>query len=363
MKARPLHIDPSEVRRIQVFHLNHLGDVVFSLPLLASLRRHFPRARILSVVRPEMIPVWEMAGLSEEYLARDRHASWRRRLALARALKKREPQLSFVMSQSLEPCLLARLSGSPRRIGFTRTKLGWLLTDRVVKIGPPSTANNLRLLEAVGIKPARTDYVGLLKAPLGEMGRMEATLADMGVPHSKRLVVLGPGASPKRSIKEWTDQGFAAVADHFSALPDTAVAIVGTVSADPILQHTHGPVLDFTTRTSLKDLAALLARADLFIGVDSGALHVAGAVGTPAVGLYGPSDPKFTGPQGPGSIALSHPVPCHPCFQTECSVGRKCLELLQPEEVIEAAEKVLRDSATRSPHSDLKQLDAAKDLS
>lgn len=339
---RPLDIDAQDVRRIQVFHLNHLGDMIFSLPLLASLRRQFPRARIVSIVRPPVLDLWQMAGLADDYLVRDKRGGWRRRLALLRAVRKREPQLTFVLSQALESCMLAWLSGAPRRVGFTHTKLGWLLTDRVPKDGPPSTANNLRLLSGLGVDPARKDYVGLLRPPLGEVRRMDARLTGMGAPSHRRLIVLGPGASAKRSVKEWTDEGFAAVADHFSAQPDTSVAIVGTVPADPILQLTRGSVLDFTCKTTMRELVALLDRADLFIGVDSGALHIAGATGTPIVGLYGPSSELITGPQGRTSVALTHPVPCHPCFKPTCSIGRPCLVLLRPREVIEAAEDVLK---------------------
>lgn len=337
-------LDPATVRSIQVFHLNHIGDMVFSLPLLASLRRAFPRARIVSVLREPALGIWQMSGQAHEYLVRQKGSGWRRRIQLARALRKRRPQLTFVLSQATEPALIAWMSRSPVRVGFEKTTLGWLLTHRVQKSGPPSTASNLRLLEPLGIAPAKRDYVGLLRAPLGESRRMHSWLSDAGVPSHIRLIVLGPGASPKGRLKEWTDEGWAAVAEHFASQADTAVAIAGTEPATGIVDRTGRPVLDLTGRTRMGEWVALLERADLFIGVDSGALHVAAALGTQVVGLYGPSDPEITGPQGIGNQIVRHPVECSPCFRRDCPVGRICMLGIQPDAVIAAAERALSEA-------------------
>ncbi|MEI6914639.1 MAG: glycosyltransferase family 9 protein [Armatimonadota bacterium] len=337
-------IDPKDIRSIQVFHLNHLGDMIFSLPLLASIQQAFPRANIQSILRPPVVELWQIAGQGDEYLVRQKRQGWKRRMDLVRALRKRDPQVTFVLSQAYEPCLIAKLTGSPQRVGFTHTMMGWLLTDRVQKHGPPSLANNLNLLKAIGVEPSKQDYVGLLQPCVGDINRLQTRLAEIGVPSYKRLIVLGPGASPKRSVKEWTDEGFAAVGDYFSATKDTAVAIVGTTPAGPILKHARLPVIDLTGKTTLPELVSVLDRADLFIGVDSGALHIAGALGTPVVGLYGPSNEKITGPQGVANRVLTYPVPCHPCYQPNCSIGRPCLVNITSEDVINAATAVLTEA-------------------
>jgi lipopolysaccharide heptosyltransferase II len=341
--------DPASVRSIQVFHLNHIGDMVFSLPLLASLRRAFPKARIVSVLRPPVLGIWQLSGQAHEFLVREKKGSLATRMELVRALRKRDPDLTIVLSQAWEPTIMAWLSRSPVRVGFKKTKMGWLLTHRAKKSGPPSTENNLRLLEALGVTPARREYVGLLRAPLGETRRMSARLTAAGVPSHVRLIVLAPGASARRAVKEWTDEGWAAVADHFSAQPETAVAITGTEPAGRIIELARGPILDLTGRTSEGEWAALLDRADLFIGVDSGALHVAAALGTQVVGLYGPSDPNITGPQGLGHLVVRHPVDCSPCFRRTCSIGRVCMVNIEADAVIDAAERALADADALEP--------------
>ena len=141
--------DPASVRSIQVFHLNHIGDMVFSLPLLASLRRAFPKARIVSVLRPPVLGIWQLSGQAHEFLVREKKGSLATRMELVRALRKRDPDLTIVLSQAQAHHHGVALALAVR-VGFKKTKMGWLLTHRVKKSGPPSTENNLRLLEALG---------------------------------------------------------------------------------------------------------------------------------------------------------------------------------------------------------------------
>lgn len=331
------------LRCIQVFHLNHIGDMVFSLPVLASLRAAFPDAHIVSVVRPSVLDLGRMAGQSSEFLLREKHHGWKRRRLLAAELRSRRPDLSILLSQSYESTLLAWLSGSPRRVGFLDTGLGFLLTERVEKIGPPSVGNNLRLLGAAGIEPQKKDYIGLLRPPGEEAARMRQRLAEAGVQPESRLIVLGPGASLHGGVKEWTPEGFAAVADHFMAQPDTAVVVTGTTPADGIVGLAKRPVVDLSCRTSISELVALLARADLFIGIDAGTLHIAGAAGARIVGLYGPSDHTFTGPQALHCRVVTSAVPCSPCFKSRCALGRVCMMGITPQQVIQAAEETLAE--------------------
>jgi lipopolysaccharide heptosyltransferase II len=339
------------IRCIAVFHVNQIGDMIFSLPLLANLRHRYPRARIVSVLRPHLREIWDMAGLGDEFLIRDRTSRFRGFLPIVRALRKRSPDLCVVQSQTLEPALLARLSGAPERVGF---RIAWwdrfLLTRVVPKDTPPSVANNLRLGEAAGAPSVRKDYVGLLRPPAGERIRMMRRLAEHRVSAHTRLIVLAPGASAGRALKLWTDEGFAAVADHFAAQPGTAVAFAGGESLSGIVSRVSHPVLDFSGATTLPELAALLDRADLLISVDSGPLHMAAAMATPVVGIYGPTDPALTGPMGIGHRVVRFGVPCSPCHLKECSIGRICMQDLPPSAVIQAAEEIL--AATRSAGDD-----------
>lgn len=324
--------------RILCFHLNQVGDLAFSLPALKSLRDSFPDAHVTSVVRPGMKEILESTGLPDEVLSRNGGLNLRK-LALMRRLRAGGYDLALVFSQSAECALLAYLSRTPRRIGFINTSLGSLLTSRLDFHHPPSTVNNLRLIEAIGGKATCRDYSGLLKATPAQIERANRLLEAHGVGPDAPIAALAPGTSGRRSVKEWTDEGFAAVGRH---LADCGIKpiILGTEPAYSIVNEYDG-ILDLSGKTNLGEVVAILARSRVLVAVDSGVLHLCAAVGTPVVGLYGSSNPAITGPQGDGHMVLTSGADCSPCVRTECSLGRKCMTDLRPESVISAIDTIL----------------------
>lgn len=322
-----------------MYHLNQIGDFLFSLPLLASLRQAFPQAKIVSVLRPALVDLWKMSGLGHEYIVRPTGLNLQDRARLVRALRKRHPDLAVVLSQSCEPAVLAWLSGARTRAGFQPHPFALLLNHSVKKDTPPSISNNLLLLRQLGITPRKTDYTGLIHPLRGEVHRMHGRLEEAGVRTDDDLVILGPGASARRAVKEWDYARFARVADHFNQKPGVKVAVVGTVPADELIHQASSPILDFTCSTTLTELTALIDRATLFVGIDSGTLHLAGALAVPLVGIYGPTDHTLTGPPGPWSRIVRTGIGCSPCRENHCRIQtRECMENLPESLVIEAAE-------------------------
>ncbi len=324
--------------KIVCFHLNQVGDLIFSLPALQCLRDSFPDARITCVARPSAKEVLETTGIVDEVLSRRGGVSLSK-YTLARRLASLRPDLAIVFSQSAECAALAYLSKAPTRIGFINTSAGVLLTQRVDFQHPPSTQNNLRLVKAAGCEISKRDYVGLLRPSAAQMERAGRLLASCGVESNDPVVALAPGTSGRRSVKEWTDEGFAAVGDHLIG-SGFRVVILGTEPVPDIVERCKD-IIDLSGRTDLGQAIAILDRCKLLVAVDSGILHLCAAAGTPVIGLYGPSDPLTTGPQGSGHIVLTSRADCSPCFQTECDRARKCMVELKPEHVIAAAQSVL----------------------
>lgn len=328
--------------RIVCFHLNQVGDLAFSLPALKCVRDSFPGSHITSVARPILAQILDATGLTDDVLDRPTGLG-PGKLKLARVLRSGRYDLAVVFSQSAECAILAYLSRAPERIGFVSTSLGALLTHRVEFHHPPSTANNLRLIEAAGCRVTKFDYVGLVRPPAEQSRRAEDMLARHGIAPSDVLVSLAPGASSRRSVKEWTDEGFAAVAAHVLQR-GARVAILGTQPADGITSLCPGAV-DLSGETSLGDVLALAARSRVLVAVDSGILHLAAAAGTKVVGLYGPSDPRITGPQGDGHVIVTSGADCAPCIATDCRRARKCMLDITAQEVIDAVDAVLGKEA------------------
>ena len=324
--------------RIVCFHLNQIGDLAFSLPALKCLRDGFPDATITSVARPGHAELLECTGLVDEVLPRPGGLS-SAKIGLALALARKRSDVAVVFSQSAECTVLASLTRARRRIGFVNTTLHGLLTERSSFTHPPSTENNLRLIEALGIEVTTRDYVGLLRPSEGMIERADRILAANGVGPGEKIVALSPGTSGRRRLKEWTDSGFAVLARHLTSR-GFRVVILGSVPAEGIAREFSG-ILDLSGRTNLGEAVAVLARSETLVAVDSGILHLAAALGKKVVGLYGPSDPVVTGPQGDGHAVLTSGAECSPCRQGECRHNRKCMTDLSVDAVIAAVEGVL----------------------
>jgi lipopolysaccharide heptosyltransferase II len=227
-----------------------------------------------------------------------------------------------------------------RRIGFAGAHFASLLTERVPLEGPPSLAGNLELVKRLGCDAAKKDYVGLLRVSETQRTAAQRWLREAGWDEAKPLAVIAAGASKRQAIKQWTEEGFAEVADRLSETMQ--VALVGLESVDGITQRLRRPVLDLTMKTNLLQLAAALSRAALFVGVDSGVMHVAAALGVPVVALFGPTDPQATGPGGEGHQIVRNDWWCSPCHLKACPYKHECLENITPDHVWSAIEKIVR---------------------
>ena len=284
---------------VGVFHLNQIGDLVFSLPALGALRRRFPEARLISVVRENVAPLLEGVELIDDVITHQGSGSF---LSTVDELRAAKFDLAVCLSESPRSRLLAWLSGAQARIGLGGGPLASLLTERVPKEGFPSTGNNLRVVRRLGCPAVTKSYVGLLKASDEDL-HAAAGLLEMRSRQTPGdpLVVIAPGASQGRQEKEWPTERFAAVAEAVVQLG----GVPTLVGADVRPELSSEGVVDLGGRTSLRELIGILGLADLFVGNDSGVLHLAAALGTPCVALFGPTDPVQTGPHGEGHVVLS----------------------------------------------------------
>jgi len=335
----PLNMVPSGPLRIVTFHLNQVGDLLFSLPGLASLRAGFPGAQITAVVRPSLTSLLRSSDLVDSTIERVR-GGLLAKMRLIRQLRREKFHIAVSFSQAEECVLLSRFSGAAVRAGFSGGHFASVFTIQAEKVGPPSTVNNLRLVGALGCPVVQDTYVGLVKLNQDDLNDALELLRKAGVSLDRPLVVLGPGTSRRRTIKEWPSERFSAVAHHFATKKGAQVAILGAESDPQIHAAARAHVVDLSGRTTLRQAAAILERATMFVGVDSGLMHLAAAMATPCVAIFGPSDPNLTGPQGQGHAIVRLGLNCSPCYRKTCPFNRECLENLTTEAVIEAAEDI-----------------------
>jgi lipopolysaccharide heptosyltransferase II len=332
-----------------------LGDVLMATPVIAALRQAFPKARIDFAV----------GGWSRAMVENNSHLdglvdcgpvgsgsrySWREYLDLVRRIRAGRYEACFVLDRSPLLSLLPYLGGIPHRVGLDSRGRGFSLTVSVPVVGLKHEAElYLDTMRAVGIevnKPRLEFY------PTEEDRRHVAAMlldkcqvAISQVP----LVVIHPagGSNPGMilSAKRWPPQRFAALADRLIEERRAQVLLVGGPDDEPIAatikEGMRQVPCDLTGQLTLGQLGALLEGCDLFIGHDTGAMHLAVAVGTPVVAIFGPSDPRMYGPYSENSVALWHDVGCNPCllqgrWDTTCRRFR-CIEAVTVEEVWQSA--------------------------
>lgn len=344
--------------------LRLVGDVVFTTPAVHALRRHHPEARIDYLVETAAAPIVRHAPAISEVIevARPRGlARLRYDLDLARRLRATRYDLAIDFHGGPRSAWLVRATGAPRRIGYDIPGRRFCYTTRVPwhpNLVPPrhSVLNQWDLLTPLGI-PAPDPAIDPVRMTPGPeaVRAAEARLAGAGVAADAPLVVLHVSAS--NPFRRWPRESFAEVAAVLAAeQPARRIMITAGPSeadaADAIAAEAArraGPAAAAILRCgepSLEELQVIMTRADLFIGGDSGPLHVAATTRVPVVALFGPTLPARSMPwRDPAVPALAlepGALACRPCHQRTCVPGDfRCLTATTPAQVIAAAHAVL----------------------
>jgi lipopolysaccharide heptosyltransferase II len=354
-----------EIRRILVIRVDLIGDVVLSLPAVRALKRAYPEAEI------DFLALKSSAGIlaNEPEIARvltfDPYF-WRRRLgmlnprawreagAFLRELRDRRYDLAVSVSGDIAS-ILARLSGATRRVGYAEEAYPHLLTDPAPGGRYRSRTHEVRyvvaLAEEAGAVVTPSDARLSLRVDRASEDRVAAMVAQARNSSGRRgpVVTIHAGARNGQA-KRWPTSHIAALATRLARELDALVLLTGAPGeaslAEAVERQSGGNVVDLCGKTSLPELAALLAASDLVISGDSGPMHIACAVGTPVVALHGPTDPAISGPTDPSASVLRVPLWCSPCYDAsataECRFGNPvCMKSLAPDVVYLAARRQL----------------------
>jgi heptosyltransferase II len=349
---------------ILIIRLRLVGDVVFTTPAIGALRRHFPDARLTYLVERAAAPIVLGNPHLDEVMVVERTRGWRRLrddLRLARTLRGRRFDLVIDFHGGPRSSWLTRVTGAPRRVGYTIAGRGWMYTDRVHRareLRPRhSVANQSDLLAPLGIPPLDPlDHPAEMTETADARQRVEGVLAAAGVTDAAELIVIHVSAG--NPFRRWPAEAFATLTVALarsspgrrilltSGPSETgAVARIAQGARESLGAEAAGRVV-LTEELGLADLRVLIARAALYIGGDSGPLHLAATTRTPIVGIYGPTlrvrsepwrDPLLvTEGVEPGAL------PCRPCDQRVCAPGDfRCLHQITPQEVAAAAERAM----------------------
>jgi lipopolysaccharide heptosyltransferase II len=294
-------------------------------------------------------------------------ATWRVTLAALRRMRSPRYDLALSVNGDIGS-IVTRLSNARRRVGYTKEAYRDFMTDPVpggrYSGRAHETSYVLRLAEAAGATPQPGDERPRLIVRPEADAQMRATLsaarATLAIPGGP-LIALHAGAHNGQA-KRWPARHWATLAGRLANELGALVVLTGAPSEAPLAEKISyaagAPLLNLCGKTSLPELKALLAQADLVISGDSGPMHIACAVGAPVIALHGPTDPAISGPTAPDALVMRHELWCSPCYDAsetaECRFGNPvCMKDLAPSYVFAAARKRL---AQRS-HTDVDATD------
>jgi heptosyltransferase-2 len=324
---------------------NWVGDAIMALPALRVVRSRFPEAEISILALPYVADIYRGQGIADELIGYDRkgeHAGFRGRERLIAELRTKKFSTALLLQNAFDAAWIAWRAGIPERIGYSRDARGLLLTKpiavpRAGEISAHEKFYYLELLKRAGWIDEIPDVPEISLSVTEEQSRRaEEKLQNFGSQRGAVRIAVGAGAA-YGSAKCWPPERFAAAINQFVKARAAEVILFGTsgeVAVSSAIQAgLDQAALDFTGKTEIAELPALLSRCTAFLGNDSGAMHVAAAVRLPVVAVFGPTDPHGTAPVTPRCTIVQEKPYCSPCFLRICPTDHRCMTAIAPERV------------------------------
>lgn len=343
----------SDTPRILITRADRLGDLILSTGVFPEIRKKFPKAWIAALTFLENREILEGNPYLNEVILYDKKGSERGvlgnyRFAKKLAAKKFDAVIHLHATNRMHQ--LTWLAGIPVRIGWDR-RAAWALTKSypdVKKEGRKHEAEyNFELLELLNI-PCPSKLETYFPVPPRAEESLNKLLQHHRIPTDKPWIVLSPSASCPSKV--WPTERFGYFAEEFSKKNPAVFIGIGTAKDRPLMEtvreNMKEPFYDLSGKLSLGMLGALIRRSKLLVSNDSGPVHVASAVGTPAVSIFGRNQPGLSPtrwkPLGEKSSVLWKNVGCDPCLAHDCQIHFLCLDVIAVEDVIKAAEVYLK---------------------
>ena len=333
---------------------NWVGDALMTIPALRELRRIFPSAHITLFTRSWAKGIFEDADFIDEILTFEVGESKTGDVfGQAKIVKERNFDLAVLFPNSFESALVAKLGSIPARIGYAKDARSLLLTD-AVKI--PDWKNErhevfyyLNLVSAVEDKILSRQTVSFnepktdLRVSEARKSEARRILEANGVDLTKKTIALGVGSTNSRA-KRWQTESYAELNDQFQTDLNANVVIVGAENeldvAQEVFDKSNVKPIILTGKTNLAEAVAVLSAVDLLVANDMGLAHIAPAVGTKTLVIFGPTNELTTKPIGAEIIRKN--VECAPCMLRDCPIDHRCLTRISASEVFEKSMEILR---------------------
>ncbi len=339
--------------KILVMRYRFIGDTLLTIPFLRNLRRAKPNAYIAWMVAPlssdvvknnpyvDELIYWDPVTIHAD--SKGTHRSFFSKVQFVKRLRAKQFDTVYVLKRSLSSAILALLSGAPKRIGFDTEGRGILLTIKVpYRNDIHEVENFLSVLRADAV-PVMDDYLELWTRPEDDAA-VDQLLSEAGIEAGRPIVALHPFSAVVE--RGWPLQNFAELGVRLSEYGYSPVVLGGNKDTEAFRSAAHlfsKQTVSLVGKLSILQTASLLRKASLFVGNDSGIMHLAAAAGAPLVAIFGPQSPGKFGPWSSQATLLYKKFPCSPCrqkFFTECAPSPRkrpaCVETITVDETLQA---------------------------
>lgn len=341
-------MDINKTKRILIFNVNWLGDVLFSTAVIRNIKRNFPDSYIACIIPTRCEPVLEGNPHLDEVIIFDEksiHKNALEKLKFVKLLKTKKFDMVFLLHRSFSRALICRLACIPQRIGYYTKKRAFLLTKSIM---PPDRDSMhridyyLHIIENFGlkIKDKHTEFF----ISQQDKESVDNFLNAYAVAKNDFLIGINPGGN--WLAKRWPKEYWAELADKLISEFGFKVIITGSSSDIALTKSIHKlmkeKAIAAAALLNIKQLGALCERLDLFITADTGPLHIANAVGAKKIiALFGPTHPDITGPVPKTAVSiLRKDVNCPiPCYIASCPDNR-CMKAIKPDDVLSEVKKI-----------------------
>jgi len=321
---------------------NWLGDAILSTPAIHALREAFPKAELMAIAHRRVEEIFNKNPDLDYVFVYDPEAEHRgffQFLRFLSTLREKRVDSSIIFPLSFSSAWMVYLAGARERIGYSTEGRGFLLTKRIPL--PPNFKRKhlldsyLEIILSLGIETRERR----LFPPLSfeDEKKAKTLLESEGIKEDKTLIGINPGAK-FGPAKRWFKERFILlgkeILHHFSGLIVVFGSSEERVLSEEIARSIGEKAISLAGKTSLGTLAAIVKRCCLFISNDTGPMHLASAVGTPVIAIFGSTSSQWTGPIGERDVVIQEPISCSPCYKRKCLYGHyQCMNLISVDKV------------------------------
>ena len=326
-----------EPKKILIVLHGSVGDVTRALPLVSLVRRRFPSAHLAWSVEPACYPLIEHFSAVDEIILFDRRSWISATWPFLKKIRGRGFDLVLDLQRHLKSGLISRCTGARWRLGFHPSdakEFNGLFNNRHIEAAGDEISkldHYLKFAEHLGIAP-RPVLWEISLTPQDKLNVKKQLASLRG-----EFAVLFAGA--RWESKRWFAGPMTAVAQKLGDRHGLSVALLGgkeeLAIAEEVSSGLSSRCVNLVGRTSLREAVGIISRAKVCIGPDTGLMHLAAAVGTPVVSLWGATDPRRAGPYGFEALVIKGQAECSPCYRKSCPIGRVCMRSIGADAVME----------------------------